>query len=74
MPRRRIATAFLVCSALAVVAVWRFGYHGLDPRLIFWPPSDDELAAPAALEEPAELNVKEMPLPGRQLLRGPVSR
>lgn len=60
MSRRSLALCGAVLVA-ALFAVWRFGYHGVDPRLIFWPPLD-ELAAPAELDEPAELDVSDAPL------------
>lgn len=60
MPRRYLALCGAVFLA-ALFALWRFGYHGVDPRLIVWPPPDD--APPLeALEETAELDVANMPL------------
>ena len=45
----------------ALLGVWRLGYHGIDPRLIFWPPPA-VIPPSAALDESAELNVTKLPL------------
>ena len=60
MSRRSLALCGAVLCAV-LFAIWRFGYHGIDPRLIFWPPPG-EIATPAGLDELAEIDVTDEPL------------
>lgn len=54
--RRHLVLAGLLLVAV-LIAVWWSGYHGVDPRLIFWPPPVST-GPPAALDEAAELDAE----------------
>jgi hypothetical protein len=61
---RTLIRCFAAGAALLLLAawcVWRFGYDGADPRLIFWP-RPPEAAEPAALDEIVSLHVHNRPL------------
>lgn len=62
MRRRQIIYGLIFAVAVALFAVWRVRYHGIDPRLILWPPAEDSIAEPAELDEPAEIDVEKIPL------------
>jgi hypothetical protein len=61
MPRRYFVLGGLLFSAAGLIAIWQFAFHGVHPRLIFWPPPA-EVPPPAALEEDAEVDVVDAPL------------
>lgn len=59
--KRRYLTLGSLLLVAGILAIWWFGYHGVHPRLIVWPPPA-EIPPPAALDEPAELSETPLPL------------